>query len=166
MSQSAVVILAGGVAVIVILLFAIWARPFAATGRAGGKIANPSDGLRVGPELRVEGELSAIPRGYHVWLMLRVGGLLFPREPEIAPRDGRFAIELDLEDELVGPFSLVLMLVGARGQRVIEYWLLEGALGEGFPGFVRIPSAGELDTVHELLPEKPLRVAAARGRRR
>ena len=105
------------------------------------------------PPLRVEGEISPVPIGHHVWLALEVRGLLFPVEPEVHPVAGRFALQpaSQVPDE---PFSLVLVLVGAKGQRAIEYWLLEGGLGEGFPGFDRIPGSSELDRVRGPLLER------------
>jgi hypothetical protein len=77
--------------------------------------------------------------------------------------DGHFALNINAEtpDE---PFSLVLMLVGTKGQRAIEYWLLEGGLGEGFPGFDRIPGASELDRTQGLLPPRGAAAATAESR--
>jgi hypothetical protein len=117
---------------------------------SSGRIRSPERGQRIGPRFRVEGDLSMIPRGHHVWLAIRDGELLFPSEPEIAAQDGRFTAELTLARIPERPFSLVLALVDARGQRAIEYWLLQGGLGEGYPGFAVIPGCKRLDAVLDL----------------
>lgn len=151
LSEIVGVVFFGGLAVTVVVLFAIWVRSSASASGASGKIISPANGRDVARRFKVEGELAAIPYGYHARLALRVGDLLFPRDSEIAEHDGHFSLEIEPEEAPHEPFSLVLMLVSAKGQRTIEYWLLQGALGEGYPGFERIPGASELDTVNRLV---------------
>jgi len=128
------------------LASAIWKSHLDSHADVRGRILLPPEDQEVDRPLRIEGELSPVPYGHHAWLAFAVRGLLVPAEPELPASGGRFSVELASErpDE---PFSLALVLVGAKGQRAIEYWFLEGGLGEGFPGFDRIPGATELDHV-------------------
>lgn len=151
LSQAADVILVAALAAVVILAVAIWRRRLEGNNNASGEIRAPKDAQEVSSSLVVEGELSPIPPAHHVWLALETEGLLFPREPEIPARAGHFELEIEPEEAPGEPFSLVLMLVGAKGQRAIEYWLLQGALGEGYPGFERVPGATRLAAVNGLV---------------
>jgi len=143
------------------LASAIWKRHLDGYIDVSGRILAPED-HEIAHRLRVKGELSPVPRGHHVWLAYEVRGLLFPVEPELHAGGGRFALEI-ASNASAEPFSLVLVLVGAKGQRAIEYWLLEGGLGEGFPGFERIPGSTEIDRVQgPLLGDDSLRLTSRR----
>jgi len=135
------------------LATAIWRHRLDGDGNGSGRILLPQEGHKIARPLRIDGELSAVDHGYHAWLALETERLLFPVEPELPTGGGRFAAEIAGEQIPEEPFSLQLLLVGAKGQRAIEYWLLQGGLGEGYPGFERIPGASKLDTVRNLLPE-------------
>jgi hypothetical protein len=135
------------------LAISIWRHRLDREGNGNGRILLPEEGRQTARPLRIEGELSPVAHGYHAWLALRAKSLLFPLEPELAAGGGRFAAEIASEQIPGGPFSLMLLLVGAKGQRAIEYWFLQGGLGEGYPGFESIPGASELDAVRNLLPE-------------
>jgi hypothetical protein len=150
LSQATDVILVAGLVAAAYLALTIWRRRLESNNEASGTIRIPEGTREVSGPLRLEGDLSTIPRAHHVWVAFESQDLLFPREPEIPARPGRFAVEIAPEEAPGGPFSLVLVLVGAKGQRAIEYWLLQGALGEGYPGFERIPGASQLDAVHGL----------------
>ncbi|MGD0272567.1 MAG: hypothetical protein ABSB96_02390 [Gaiellaceae bacterium] len=131
----------------------IWRHRLDRDGNGSGRILLPEEGHKTARPLRIEGELSPVAHGYHAWLAFEAESLLFPVEPELAASGGRFAAEIASEQIPEEPFSLTLLLVGAKGQRAIEYWLLQGGLGEGYPGFEGIPGASELDAVRNLLPE-------------
>lgn len=146
MSQTASALLIVASVAAFFLASAIWMLFLDSHVDVSGRILLSEKGLDTARRLRVEGELSPVPHGHHVWLAFEIRGLLFPVEPELHASGGRFSREIGPEtpDEA---YSLALVLVGAKGQRAIEYWLLEGGLGEGFPGFDRIPGASELDRV-------------------
>ena len=163
MSQSAVALLIIAVVAAFFAASAIWRSFLDRDTDVSGRILNPGRAGEFAQPLRVEGELSSIPHGHHVWLAFDVRGLLYPVEPELHSGDGRFTFSTNV-DAPEEPFSLVLMLVGTKGQRAIEYWLLEGGLGEGFPGFDHIPGVSELDRVRGLLPERGSKAATAGSR--
>jgi hypothetical protein len=152
LSQTAGVILFFVLAVAGLLAYESWRRRLERDNEAGGTIQVPRAGQEVAGRFTVEGELSTIPRAHHVWLALGSGGLLFPCEPEVQPRAGSFTLELEPEALAGELFSLSLILVGPKGQRAIEYWFLQGGLGEGYPGFERLPGAVELALVQGLSP--------------
>jgi hypothetical protein len=146
LSQTAGSLLIVAVVAAFFLVSAIWLRFLDSQVHVSGRILPPGEEHKWERPLRVEGELSPVPHGHHVWLAFETRGLLFPVEPELHASGGRFATEL-AADPPSDPFSLLLVLVGAKGQRAIEYWLLEGGLGDGFPGFDRIPGSAEIDRV-------------------
>jgi hypothetical protein len=146
LSQTAGSLLIVAAVAVFFLVSAIWLRFLDSQVRVSGRFFPPGAEREGERPLRVEGELSPVPHGHHVWLAFEARGLLFPVEPELHASGGRFAAEI-AADPPSGPFSLLLVLVGAKGQRAIEYWLLEGGLGEGFPGFDRIPGSAEIDRV-------------------
>jgi hypothetical protein len=163
LSQSVGALLIIAIVAAFFAVSAIWRNFLDRDTDVSGRILNPGRAGEVTQRLRVEGELSSVPHGRHVWLAFGVRGLLYPAEPELHGGDGRFALNINAETP-EEPFSLVLMLVGTKGQRAIEYWLLEGGLGEGFPGFDRIPGASELDRVQGLLPPRGAAAATAESR--
>ena len=153
MSQTVGALLIIGAVSAFFLASAIWKSHLDSHADVNGRILPPGEDHQVGQLLHIEGELSPVPYGHHVWLAFEVRGLFFPVEPELHAGGGRFALEVSsgVPSE---PFWLVLVLVGAKGQRAIEYWFLEGDLGEGFPGFDRIPGASEIDRVQGRLLER------------
>ncbi|MGA9762038.1 MAG: hypothetical protein WBQ14_06425 [Gaiellaceae bacterium] len=163
MSQSAAALLIIAVVAAFFAASAIWRSFLDRDTDVSGRILRPGRGGVVTQPLRVEGELSSVPRGHHVWLAFEVRGLLYPVEPEPHGDDGHFAFDATSKSP-EEPFSLVLMLVGTKGQRAIEYWLLEGGLGEGFPGFDRIPGVSELDRVQGLAPDRDSEASTAESR--
>jgi len=142
------------VAAVAIFFFAssIWRRHFDGDGIGSGRILLPEETRDRARPLRIAGELSPIAHGYHAWLALEAESLLYPVEPELPTGGGPFAAEIAREQIPREPFSLLLLLVGAKGQRAVEYWLLQDGLGEGYPGFDRIPGARVLDASRKLLP--------------
>jgi hypothetical protein len=150
LSQTAGTVLIIAAVVAVFVAFAIWNLLSDSHADVSGRILLGGGDREAAHTFHVEGELSPVPVGHHTC----------PVEPELHAIAGRFTREIGSEtpDE---PFSLVLMLVGAKGQRAIEYWLLEGGLGEGFPGFDRIPGASELDRVRGPLLGRESKAASA-----
>jgi hypothetical protein len=117
------------------------ARPY-------GRILSPAEGDRVGRRIPVRVEVADIPAGQHVWLAVEVGGLLWPKEPEVSadgPRWSGIVNEGGNPDDL----AVSLWLVPADGQRLIEDWFAR-AYREGYPGLASIPGATRLDTVRGL----------------
>ena len=153
MDQTVGALLIVGAVSAFFLASAIWKSHLDRQADVDGRILPPGEDQQAGQPLHVEGELAPVPYGHHVWLAFEVRGLFFPVEPELHAGGGRFALEVSsgVPSE---PFWLVLVLVGAKGQRAIEYWFLEGDLGEGFPGFDRIPGASEIDRVQGRLLER------------
>lgn len=155
--EDLVAVLLVAAVVMFFLAISIWRHLLDRDGNGSGRILLPEKGRGIARPLRIEGELSPVAHGYHAWLALEAESLLFPVEPELATGGGRFAAEIASEQIPRESFSLRLLLVGAKGQRAIEYWFLQGGLGEGYPGFDRIPGASELDVVRNLLPESNIR---------
>ena len=146
---TVLVALIGAVAVIIAARVGKPAPP--ATAAPAGRILSPQSGEQLPRSFAVEGELSAIRRDHHVWIIGQVGNLLFPKEPEIPSQDRRWSQEVvEAGVSPGGQFALALLMVEAEGQRAIEDWLNRGKRGDGFPGLERIPGSVKLDVVRDL----------------
>jgi hypothetical protein len=145
----AAVVVAGGTVVA-----ALVNRPAAPSPAVQGRITAPLSGRKVPSVFTVEGTLSAIPRGRHVWVAVKIGNSLWPKDPEITAAHQRWNLELDQSaSPSGGRFSLVLIMVDKKGQSFIENWLEDGRKGKGYPGISDIPGASQLDVVSDLIRE-------------
>ena len=143
----------GAAGVIVAAIIGIVFRPRQADA-ALGEIRSPTSGERVRRKFMVDGTLSKkIPRRHHVWLAVQLGNLLFPKTPEIPTKDRHWAQEIfEAGNPPGGTFSVVLLMVDAKGQRTIEEWLARGREpGKGFSGIAEIPGSVKLSVVRELV---------------
>lgn len=87
-----------------------------------------------------------------MWLVVQVGNLLFPKEPEIRASDHSWIQEvLESGDMPDGRFSLVLLMVDGDGQDEIEIWLAHGAAGGGYPGLESVSGSVKLDVATGLV---------------
>jgi hypothetical protein len=138
-------ILVGSVAAVLVAPV-VWRRRSGTGARASGRIARLKRDRSSDRSLTVDVELLAVPSTHQVWLALKAGGLLYPLAA-VSSRGGRFTAELrdGWGPAPTRPNQILLLLVDAKGQRAIEYWLLQGGLGEGFPGFELVPGTRELD---------------------
>jgi len=115
--------------------------------RPTGLITSPRTGARVRVGLvTVRGRLGGIPRGRHVWVALKRGSWLFPKEPEIGSRNARWTRQID-ETGPPHDFSLVLLMVARRGHVDIVRWLERGKRSGNFPALTRIRDSRRLDAV-------------------
>jgi len=116
-----------------------------------GQILSPESGHGLASTFTVEGTLSAIPGDHHVWIAVQIGNLLFPKEPEIPPQDEHWVQKVVEAGQPGTRFSLVLLMVDASGQRVIEDWLARGRTGGGYAGFANVSGSVRLDAVTGLV---------------
>jgi hypothetical protein len=115
-----------------------------------GAITFPRDGAKVQRVFTAEGTLADIPNDQRVWLAVEVSGLLFPKEPEITAEAHWLMESIEAGKLPGGAFSLVLLMVGSRGQRQIEAWLERGRASGEFAGLPEIDESRKLDTVSQL----------------
>ena len=111
-----------------------------------GRIVSPIEDEEVGNYVKVTGELSGIPSGHSVWLAVKIGLLLWPKD-EILPSEGTWTSAFD---EGGGPgkkFGLALIMVGPDGERQIQRWLEDGSRTGSFPGLAHIEDSVRLDAV-------------------
>lgn len=120
-------------------------------GRPNGTITFPKDGSPVARSFTSEGTLGNIADDHHVWLVVESGGLLFPKEPEIASRPHWIMQSFESDVPQGGRFSLVLLSAGGVGERQIRAWLIHGERTGSYPGLDRIKDSETLDTAAELL---------------
>jgi hypothetical protein len=120
-------------------------------GMPNGTITFPKDGSTVARDFTSEGTLGNIADDRHVWLVVESGGLLFPKEPEIASQPHWIMQSFESDVPPGGRFSLVLLSAGDAGERQIRAWLIHGETTGSYPGLERIKDGETLDTAAELL---------------
>jgi hypothetical protein len=112
---------------------------------AMGSIASPKEDEKVGNYVKVTGELSGIPSGHSVWLAVKIGLLLWPKD-EILPSEGTWTSAFDEGGDPGKKFGLALIMVGPNGNRQIRQWLEDGPR-VGYPGLTHIEDSVRLDAV-------------------
>jgi hypothetical protein len=117
-----------------------------------GRILSPRRGQRIHRSFTVEGTLSSVPDDRHVWVVVQIGNLLFPKEPEIPATDRHWAQDVVEGGGLPGGrLSLALFVVDRVGNRQIETWLEHGRSTGDYPGLTGIRHGIRLDVVTNLL---------------
>jgi hypothetical protein len=115
-------------------------------------IRRPKSGV-VRHRYSVEGKVCGIPDSKNLWIAVQTGAGLSPKTPELHPdRDGGFGISVQDPSSIPEGFSVVLLLVGSRGETAIERWLEEGRQtgryppldDEDIPGNIRLDAVSRL----------------------
>lgn len=119
------------------------------TSKPIGKIFRPKEGETVARGFDVSGTLENIPADHQVWLAVKIGNLLWPKEPMILSSDRRWSIRV-VEGGSPGVFSISLLLVSKKGQKVIKNWLENGRRTGNYPGMDKIAGSSCLDIVENL----------------
>jgi hypothetical protein len=138
------------VALIGAIAFLYGTRPEGSNSEPRGAITFPRDGATVSQVFTAEGTLADVPDDLHVWLAAQVGELLFPKEPEIANEPHWLDESIEAGNPPGGAFSLVLLTVGAKGQRQIEAWLKRGRATGKFAGLEAIVESTKIDAASQL----------------
>ena len=74
--------------ILLLTALALTAVPAGRAAELAGKITAPENGARVPRAFAVEGTVSGSPR--NLWLVERIGGQHWPKEPRLVPKDGRW----------------------------------------------------------------------------
>lgn len=135
------VVVAALVGAVVAGLFAIWIKRIpeppspVRPSQSKGSLQQPKPGETVGRSFVVAGNLGETPDGYHVWLGVEIGALLWPKEPEIPTSDRRFSVKIvEGGSPPGGRFSLTLFQVAPKGQKRIAIWFDTGRRKGDWPG--------------------------------
>jgi len=115
------------------------------SSRPVGAILSPTSGASVPRAFTVEGTLAGIPADRHVWLAVRIGDLMWPKEPEVSAGAGpwrRQVVEGGSPPD--GRFSLVLLMVDTVGQSEIQAWFQHGKQTGDYPGLAHVTGSVEL----------------------
>lgn len=90
-------------------------------------------GDEVGRSFDVTGKLANVAADYHVWVATETGNLIWPKEPEVTVGRAFDVAVVEGGNPPGGKFSVVVLLVSAKGQRTIDAWISNGNK-DGFPG--------------------------------
>jgi hypothetical protein len=98
-----------------------------------GAIISPPDKVEVGRHFRVEGTVSG--RYRNLWLMERIGGLHWPKEPKLVQREGRWSGEVfEGGYPPQGRFEIILVDVSDEVSKIFELWFEKGHRTGSYPG--------------------------------
>nr|VFK19331.1 MAG: hypothetical protein BECKLFY1418C_GA0070996_105624 [Candidatus Kentron sp. LFY] len=113
-----------------------------------GQIDRPADRGIVPDHYRVFGTITErLPDGYHLWIVVQIGALMWPKEPEVSVVGTSWRTPTPISEGGMGPYRLVLFLVDSEGQRSIEQWLRVGTATGNFPGLETIIGGRALDSI-------------------
>lgn len=122
-----------------------------------GRILFPADGQQVPTTFTVSGTLSWVPLGKRVRVAIQDGNLLWPQGSELTSAESGWQRQVYAGGNPPGGrFSIVLVMVGGQGNRVIEDWFAEGPR-QGWPGLPDLPGAVQLDMAQDLMLERSAR---------
>jgi len=110
-----------------------------------GQITSPSNGDQVPPRYEVAGTISNLPSGYHLWVAVRRGNLLYPKEPESFVAGTNW--DTTISEGGKGRYRLVLLVVDSKGHRDIKDWLRVGNETSHFPGKESIPGCKAIHAI-------------------
>nr|VFK17804.1 MAG: hypothetical protein BECKLPF1236B_GA0070989_112511 [Candidatus Kentron sp. LPFa] len=139
--------------VIAIAMGLLFVAPVSSTLAQGhtvrGHIDQPVDGGRVPGRYEVSGTITheRLPDGYHLWIVVQVGVLMWPKEPEASVKGTSWYTPTPISEGGMGPYRLVLFLVDGTGQRSIKQWLRVGNATGDFRGLRTIIGGRALDSI-------------------
>ena len=115
-----------------------WAQPISSRSLSG-EIASPADGSHVHRYFDVGGTVSG--RYRNLWLVVRIGRLHWPKEPQLFPNDGRWQGGVNEGGwPPGGRFELLLVDVSSTVSNSFQSWLENGHRTGHYPGL----TAGKL----------------------
>ena len=112
-----------------------------------GKITFPDNESIVSRAINVRGETQGVPSDFHVWLMVEISSLRWPKEPQIHINSPFQTIVHEGGYPPEGQFTLSLYAIGPKGNKCIKAWFNEGRRTGSFPGLTTISESFLLDSV-------------------
>jgi hypothetical protein len=118
------------------------------TGKQEGQIITPKEGQEVIERIDARGTISSLPEGSHLWLAVRKGSLIWPKEPEVFIAGTSWSATIyEGGTPSGGKFTLVLYIVDSKGHTEIGEWLQIGNATSSFPGLKRITGSKALHAI-------------------
>ncbi len=100
-----------------------------------GSIRYPIDGSLVNRSMVAKGDILSLPEYSWLWLVIEIGNLKFPKEPNIKVSGNRWeGVAFEGGTPPDNKFNLSLYVVGEEGNKQIKSWLEEGSRTGSYPG--------------------------------
>ena len=114
-----------------------------------GKINFPRNGDLVSRLFRARGAVDGLPSGWHLYLAVEIGDLIWPKEPEVIIEGTSWSGEVcEGGSPPNGRFSLSLYAVNQEGHRRIMKWLENGRRTGHYPGLREIEGSRRLHQIN------------------
>jgi len=110
-----------------------------------GQITTPRNGYQVPPRFEVACTISNLPNDYHLWIAVRKGNPLWPKEPEAFIAGANW--DTTISEGGKGRYKLVLIAVDSNGHRHITEWIRIGNETSHFPGLESIPGSRAIHSI-------------------
>ncbi len=120
-----------------------------------GVIRLPVDGASVDRHIVAEGNVKGLPRSALLWLVSEIGGLKWPKEPDVFVWGNTWTGEAyEGGQSPEGRLTLSLYAAGEEGFAQIHDWLERGRRSGHYPGLAVLKDARKLHSVDLRLRER------------
>lgn len=100
-----------------------------------GKILLPAEGSVVETQFTASGTFQGTAR--HLWLVVKVGNLYWPKEPEVKPDQGQWTSTVNEGGDPGIKFELILVDVSDAASQMFQKLITDGAARQSWPGLTR-----------------------------
>jgi hypothetical protein len=113
-----------------------------------GHITSPIGNELVDRQFTVSGTVSNIPDGRHIWVVEKVGNLIWPKEPEIDTQVGDWEVTVyEGGNPQGGRLSILLLMVDSKTSKSFTNLLQQGHRSGYYPGQPLPQGVKQLDSV-------------------
>jgi hypothetical protein len=122
-----------------------------------GEIIEPGSNGSVTRLFQVKGTIEQLPMGQHLFLVVQIGGLMWPKVEVHMDGSSWVAEVREGGAPPNGEFALSLYSVGPKGYDEITGWFNRGNSTGHYPGLWRIADSARLDSINLKLrqPSRP-----------
>ena len=114
-----------------------------------GGINSPRHNECVNRKISCAGWINKISAGQHLWIVIEVGELLWPKEGEVIPKKDGTWEKTVFEDgnPFNDRFSIALYIANEKGHKQILNWFDAGRMTGSYCGLRGIPSTRRIDRI-------------------
>ncbi len=118
--------------------------------RVQGKIEEPKPDEVVTRRIECSGSASDLSSGLHLWLVVEVNGLIWPKEGEVTVDGNGQWSKTIFEDGAIDKFSISLLVANKDAHKAVEQWFQQGQRTGQYERLAKIFGTQRIDRVDGL----------------